>query len=154
VHPLRHTGEIIYETTENGHFRPPLDERIALYGGRQQSYREIMELWESLPEKKRIATPDENFNTAPGVYRDLADDYPATVRKSNRCFGPHGLTYTPRERARIQGIPDTFRIVDPLTHPGISTKTLFNKGCTAMANTPPLEIATWFRDTLSKANFL
>jgi len=154
VKSLLHTGDLIYGTPENGHFRPSFDERIALYGGRQASYREIMELWEELPGKKRIATPDENFNTAPGVYRDLADDYPATIRKSNRCFGPHGLTYTPRERARIQGIPDTFWIADPITHPKISPKTLFNKGCAAMANTPPLEVAEWFRNALIKTQFL
>jgi len=151
----KHTTELISEVPENGHFRPPLDEQIAIYGGKQMTYAEIQNMWESLPpQTKRLATPKENFNTAPGVYKDLPNDYPATVRKSNRCFNPEGLTYSPRERARIMGLPDSFIIADPLTHPNHSPKTLFNKGCVSTAQGPPYEVGAWFRDVLIKAKFL
>lgn len=154
VYKPKTVGELIYTCSENGHFRPDIKEQIAIYGGKQMTYEEIQKMWESIPTKKRIATPKENFNTAPGVYRDLSQDYPATVRKSNRCFAPYGLPYTPRERARIMGLPDTFLICDPLTHPNISPKTLFNKSCVAVTQGPPHEVGLWFRECLSKANFL
>lgn len=149
-----HVEELITNPPENGHFRPPINERIAIYGGKQMTYEQIQKMWQSMPGKKRIATPHENFNTAPGVYRDLSKDFPATVRKSNRCFAPSGLPYTPRERARIMGLPDDFYIADPKTHPHLSPKTLFNKGCTATTQGPPYEVGLWFRDVLLRVNFL
>lgn len=128
-------------TLQSGHFRPSLDERIALYGGCQRTYREIKQIWEQQPHIGRLKTPSETFKTAPGVYRDLPTRYPNTIRKSNRCFSPLGLTYTPRQRARIQGIPDSFKILSE----GSETKTLFNKGCITTGSTPCYEIGEWFK---------
>jgi len=150
----KHTGLLIEGCPENGFFRPDINERIAIYGGRQMTYVEIQKMWGSIPTKKRLATPNERFNSAPGVYRDLADDWPATVRKSNRCFAPYGLPYTPRERARIMGLPDTFLIADPTTHPYISPKTLFNKGCISATQGPAYEIGLWFKNVLIKSGFI
>jgi len=142
------TGDLLSNIPQNGHFRPPLDETIALYGGTQKTYTEIQQLWRKLKPATRIKTPNETFNTAPGVYKDDANKPPNTIRKSNRCFNPDGLTYTPRERARIQGVPDTFKILSPSANPDLSPKTLFNKGCTTMGSTPSYEVGQWFFEVL------
>jgi asparagine synthase (glutamine-hydrolysing) len=46
----------------------------------------------------------------PGVYRNLANEYPLTARKQNRQFNSLGYIMSPRELARIQGLPDDFKI--------------------------------------------
>ncbi len=146
-----HTRELLELTPSNGDFRPPLDEVIALYGGTRMSYNQIQALWDSLKPATRIKTPRESFNTAPGVYRDDADKPPNTIRKSNRCFNPEGLSYTPRERARIQGVPDSFLLLDPREHIVTTEKTLFNKGCTTMGSTPSYEVGLWFYAVIQRA---
>jgi len=148
----KNTSELLIDLPENGSFRPPLSEVIALYGGTKSSYSGIQKLWESLgPTVSRIKTPKESFNTAPGVYRDLNSKLPNTIRKSNRCFNPTGLSYTPRERCRIQGIPDNFLILDDEDY---SDKTLFNKGCTTAGSSPSYEVGLWFYEALKRANII
>ena len=143
----RHTDQLLKDLPFNGYFRPPLDEIIALYGGTSMSYQDIKKLWVSLAPATRIKTPNESFSTAPGVYRDGEDKFPNTIRKSNRCFSPAGLSYTPRQRARIQGVPDEFLILDPFNSEH-NEKTLFNKGCVTMGSTPCYEVAEWFHKVL------
>jgi site-specific DNA-cytosine methylase len=146
----KNTKELLKNLPDNGNFRPDLDTRLAFYGGRQETYRSIQDLWQSQgPDAKRFKTPDEKFSTAPGVYKDLDSSKPATIRKSNRCFNPDGLTYTPRERARIQGIPDSFKIME--TDRGTTD---FNKGCVTTGSTPPYEVGLWFKQCLIKAQLI
>lgn len=144
VHEPKFTQELLRDLPDNGNFRPDLNTRIAIYGGRQMTYAEIKDMWEALGPVTRIHTPDETFKTAPGVYRDLPTRFPNTIRKSNRCFNPDGLSYTPRERARIQGIPDDFLILSS----GKEPTTLFNKGCITTGSTPSYEVGLWFYNTI------
>ncbi len=154
VNKIKRVYQLLLSHTLNGHFRPDIDKQIAIYGGKQMTYREIQKMWLSDPKMKRIKTPEENFSTAPGVFRDLVDDYPATIRSSNRCFSPEGLTYTPRQRARIMGIPDRFKILDPNLEPNINPDTLFNKACIAVTHGPVYEIGEWFKQALRDSGYL
>lgn len=154
VREIQNTQSLLENAPTNGAFIPPINEQIAIYGGRQMIYLEIQQYWQDNPFASRWVTPEENFSTAPGVYRDLPNKPPLTIRKSNRCFNPQGYTYSPRERARIQGIPDNFLICDPEMYPNLSPKTLFNKGCAAVTQGPPYEIGLWFFKTLRAVNFI
>lgn len=154
VNTPTYTENLIKDIPLNGDFIPPFNERIAIYGGRQMTYEEIRQFWLAHPHSTRWAVIGENFATAPGVYRDHLSKPPLTIRKSNRCFSPFGITYSPRERARIQGLPDDFLICDPDTHPNLKLKTLFNKGCAAVTQGPPYEIGLWFRTVLQNQNFI
>jgi site-specific DNA-cytosine methylase len=137
--PLSKTGALLKNLPDNGHIREDLDDRIAIYGGKQMTFREIKAYWDANPRQKRFET-DNHLGSAPGVYRNLADDYPATVRKGNREFNPRGLPMSPRERARIQGIPDDFLILDDGPY---SEKSLINKGRITVGSSPPYEIGLW-----------
>ncbi len=139
-------GRLFDDLPDNGDFRPPMGQKIALYGGTSMTYDDIQHLWARLAPDTRIKTPAENFSTAPGVYKDDLYKYPSTIRKSNRCFNPYGLSYTPRERCRLQGIPDSFQILDS----GYPDKTLFNKGCITTGSSPCYEVGLWFYKVLKK----
>lgn len=128
---------------ENGHVREDIDLRITLYAGKKMSLREIQKEWLRRGES-RWQVYDRRFLTAPGVYMNLEDRYPATARKANRQFNHEGLTMSPRELARIQGLPDTFKI-------WVDEKRLgycINKGRTTVTKTPPFEVGYWFRTRL------
>lgn len=152
---IKTTGELLWglpkgydEDVSMGHAREPLNSPITLYAGQKYTAMEIHTLWLSRDRvnDKRWKTPHKKFKTAPGVYRNLTDSIPATVRKGNREFNPQGLMMTPRERARIQGIPDYFKIhIDPN-----NTQYWINKGRTSVTKCPPYEISQWFYKCLKK----
>ena len=130
------------------HIREPLDEVISIHARKRMSLGEIALHWKRLPGKKRwITEPGFNFSTAPGVYRNLKNDFPATARKANRQFDHYGLTLSPRQLARIQGIPDEFIIHYEDSKP----KYWINKGRTVVTKTPPYEISSWFKIKVEKA---
>lgn len=137
-----------------GHVRENLDDEITLYGGFKMPLREIQRHWERYPFVKRWkVSTQENFTTAPGVYRNLDNSYPATARKANRQFNQQGLTMSPRELARIQGVPDDFIIyMDEKPTVGY----WINKGRATVTKCPPYEIGVWFMDVLTNTipNFL
>ena len=130
-----------------GNVREPYDYEIPLYyrGKRKMTTLKAKKLWNSVfKNKTRWEVNMDRMKNQPGVYRNLAKDLPKTVRKQNRQFNPVGDMLTPREIARIQGIPDSFKI-----HIG-PDKLLYwiNKGRATCAKTPPYEIGQWFHDIL------
>ena len=92
--------------------------------------------------KSRWEVTDRNFSTAPGVYRNLEDSYPSTARKSNRQFSPTGTMMTPRELARIQGVPDDFIIFMDSPY-SKDMKYWINKGRATVTKCPPYEIGKY-----------
>jgi site-specific DNA-cytosine methylase len=131
------------------HVRENINENISIHARRKLTLREIQGQWKTrLKGKKRWETePGFKFSTAPGVYRNLRDDFPATARKANRQFDFNGLTLSPRQLARIQGVPDDFKIYyDPN-----KSKYWINKGRTVVTKSPPMEISLWFKRKLEKA---
>lgn len=140
------------ERIKLGHVREDFNEVISIYAGRKMSLAEIADTWgEELRNKKRWdQCPGKRFKTAPGVYRNRNKDYPATARKANRQFDHYGYTLTPRQLARVQGVPDDFKI-----HIDINKlKYWINKGRAAVTKTPPYEISYWFKRKLEKSYHL
>jgi len=134
------------ENWDIAHIREDISDFITIYAGRKLTLRKIQRFWLKNPKLKRWPVNDRKFSTAPGVYRNLNKDYPATARKANRQFNSQGLQMSPRELARIQGVPDKFQIyMDP-------NRKIFsiNKGRTTVTKTPPYEIARWFYKQLKK----
>lgn len=135
------------EDFDLGHVREDLDELITIYAGKKMTIKEIKAYWQNeLKGEKRWKVTDRKFTTAPGVYRNKKRDYPATARKANRQFDHHGLMLTPRQLARIQGVPDDFKLyIEPERR-----NFWINKGRALVTKTPPMEISTWFKRKLEK----
>ena len=131
------------------HIREDIDDNISIHARRKLTLREIQHQWKTrLKGKKRWNTePGFKFSTAPGVYRNLRNDFPATARKANRQFDFNGLTLSPRQLARIQGIPDEFE----LYYDVMKQKYWINKARTCVTKTPPYEVSVWFKAKLEKA---
>jgi len=140
--------ELLNNLPENGHIREDLDSVISLYARKKMSLREIQEKWKTIQGKRWYIDEKEGsaMKTAPGVYRIRNWDYPVTVRKTNRQFNPDGLMMSPRELARIQGIPDEFKIWTDLERP----EYCINKGRITVAKTPPYEFGLWLKAILDQ----
>lgn len=132
---------------EFGQIREKLSESVSIHARRRITFGEIRNEWMNrLYGKKRWSVENESFSSAPGVYRNLKGSFPATVRKFNRQFDHNGLTLTPRQVARIQGVPDTFKIyINPnkLNHS-------INKARAVLTKSPPYEISEWFKGRLQR----
>lgn len=132
---------------EFGQVREYSDEIITIYAGKKMPIFEITNYWQNqLAHKRRWEVVDRKFTTAPGVYRNRKNDYPATARKANRQFDHNGLMLTPRQLARIQGVPDDFKLY-------IDENKLnywINKTRAVVTKTPPAEISVWFKKKLDK----
>jgi site-specific DNA-cytosine methylase len=135
------------------HIREPDDYEIPLYykGRRKISVAEARRLWlTEFKVLKKWPVKEGNLNNQPGVYRNFADDFPLTVRKQNRQFNHRGEQLTPREMARIQGVPDSFKLWYD------ESRSLFciNKGRVTVTKSPPYEIGSWFYKVLSYSEVL
>lgn len=128
-----------------GHYVEPLDQLITIYGGCKITLREIKEVWTTtLKHKSRYTAEGRKYTIAPGVYKNLPNKPPATARKQNRQFNHKGEMMSPRELARIQGVPDTFVLpVNPNT-----IKRDLNKARVCITKCPPYEVGAWFYQCL------
>lgn len=146
-------GELLQDLGESNenlcHIRESLEERICLYygGERNITSKKAKKLWlTEFKDKRRWPVVGMKFKNQPGVYRNLINDYPKTVRKQNRQFNHLGLMLTPREIARIQGIPDNFKLWYDPDRKNYS----INKARTTCAKTPPYEIGLWIKQMIDK----
>lgn len=140
-------GDLEYPNKKLCHIREKHSEIITIYAGKKLRLDEIQAKWLfEFPDSKRWVVEDRKFTTAPGVYRNLPDEYPLTARKANRQFNHEGLMMTPRELARIQGIPDKFKLYYDKKNKGY----WINKGRVTVAKTPPYEVGLWFFKRLKK----
>lgn len=130
-----------------GHYIEPLDQTITIYGGKKLTLKEIKHIWlTDLKHKSRFIVTDRKYTTAPGVYKNLPNKPPATARKQNRQFNHKGEMMSPRELARVQGLPDTFNIpLNPNT-----LKADINKARVTVTKCPPYEVGKWFLEALEK----
>jgi len=152
LHELKTTGELLKgledEEIDLGHVREDIYSVITLYAGFKISLKNVQKFWQENPEFSRWIVKDRKFTTAPGVYRNPENKYPVTARKANRQFNPRGLQMSPRELARIQGIPDNFKIV--IKEDNIQY--WINKGRATVTKTPPYEIGQWFFNQIKSIN--
>jgi site-specific DNA-cytosine methylase len=134
-------------STAFGHMREATTSPVTMYGGYKTTLGDVKKEWNTtLKGSKRYIADGRKYKTAPGVYRNTKLCYPATARKAQRQFDHNGLVLTPRQLARIQGVPDDFRIylsVDKLNY-------WLNKARAAVTKTPPYEISVWFKRKLEK----
>lgn len=128
------------EDIEFGHVREDISDKITLYAGKKLKLKKIQKFWLNNPNLKRWPVEGRNFTTAPGVYRNLDNDYPSVARKANRQYNQQGLQLTPRELARIQGVPDKFKLYMDKDKLGFC----INKARATVTKTPPYEIGKWF----------
>lgn len=145
TYPIKTTGELFkdllpWDEPKIGNVREPDDTIITMYTGFKLSASEIHSEWNNeRAGESRWRVVDRNFTTAPGVYRNLEQKPPNTVRKGNREFNPDGYMMSPRERAIIQGLPDTFHIYIDENKLGY----WINKGRATVTKCPPYEISKW-----------
>jgi len=133
-----------------GHVRELDDWRLPMYVGKQRniSVKEARGLWMQYDTRKWPVS-NSNMKNQPGVYRNLDTDYPMTVRKQSRQFREDGYLLTPREMARIQGIPDTFKL-----HFEEERRLYYiNKMRVSVTKCPPYEIGEWFNKCLTKIKY-
>lgn len=132
---------------DNSHIRENLNEYFAMYGGNRTNGFQAKILWNTLlKDKKRWSVFDRTYTTAPGVYRNLDNDYPNTARKSDRQYDQYGNALSPRQLARVQGIPDSFKLYIDTNN----KKYTLNKARAAVTKTPPMQIAQWVLNRLLK----
>jgi site-specific DNA-cytosine methylase len=131
------------------HVRELDEEEICLWykGESKISINKARKLWmNKYSDLKKWPVNQGNLKNQPGVYRNFTDDYPLTVRKQNRQFNPEGYMLSPREMARIQGIPDSFKLwYNPNRH-----LYCINKARATVAKSPPYEIGSWFFNIINK----
>lgn len=149
VNTLKFTNELIGDLKEPnpifGHFREFIDSDITMYGGYKVKLSEVINLWNGVfKNKSRFEAVGRKYTTAPGVYKNLPNDYPNTVRKGNREFDPTGWPMSPRQRARIQGLPDDFKIWYDESKYTLS----LNKGRITVTKCFPYEISLWYLKVL------
>lgn len=140
------TENLEVEGCISGHYRENINNIITIYAGKKLSLLDIQNIWLSQPGQKRFNVQGKKFTTAPGVYRNLDSDLPATARKANRQYNQKGLQLSARELARIQGVPDRFELyveMDKLQY-------WINKNRATVTKTPPYEIGYWFYKQLRK----
>jgi site-specific DNA-cytosine methylase len=133
----------------NGHVRESDDTMLSLYYGDQRSITagEAKKIWVTeFKDLKKWAVNKGNLINQPGIYRNFDKDLPLTVRKQNRQFNEDGEILSPREVARIQGVPDKFKLwisEDRFTYS-------LNKARITLAKSPPYEIGKWFYNCIEK----
>ena len=129
------------------HIREDENDIITLYAGYKDVIKNIRNEWiTTRATESRWKTPHKRFSTAPGVYKNLSNQYPATVRPTNRQYNYKGEMMSPRELCRIQGLPDTFA----LFYDTNNLKYTINKGRITVTKTPPLEVSIWFYRQVKK----
>jgi len=145
---LEDTEELLENLPDNGNITEDMDNIITLYAGFKIRLKDMQKFWLDNPSLKHYPIKGGNMSTAPGVYINRANAFPMTVRKTNRQFNPKGIQMSPRELARIQGIPDDFKIFDDFEM--FNKTTLINKGRVTVANTPPMDISIWLYHRFKK----
>lgn len=132
---------------EFGNIREPETTEITLYtkDARKITTQKAKKIWNTeFKGKGRWEVNKPRMKNQPGVYRNLKNNYPKTVTKAKTQFNYRGEVMTPRELARIQGIPDSFRLWMDADKPTYS----INKGRVTVTKSPPYEIGKWFYNTL------
>ena len=138
-------GSLNYPNIELAHIREEDNTIVCMeYQGKKLNLEEVRQRWKALGNQKKWPVNKGNLKNLPGVYKNLADEYPLTARKANRQFNPEGFQMTPRELARIQGLPDRFHIY----HDDLKRGYWINKGRATVTKTPPYEIGLWIKTQL------
>lgn len=149
---LKTTQDLLFNLPKNGNIIEDLDKIVSMFhpddkNKTKLSLKQVQRLWtnEFRDEWKwPWVNSKGSRGTLPGVYRNKPNGYPMTARKADRQFKWNGLPMSPRELARIMGIPDKFKI-----HIEEDRKNYWiNKGRLIVTQTFPYEIGLWFKECL------
>lgn len=154
AYPLKTEDELLQglgkdEIDQLCHNREPDDFMVCLIYGEHKkiSVKKARLLWKTkYKDLKKWPVNKGNLKNQPGIYRNFGNDYPLTVRKQNRQFNSKGYMLSPREMARIQGIPDSFKLWYKDTQKLYS----INKARVTVAKSPPYEIGVWFKGIIEQ----
>ena len=143
-------GDLIDTDLSLTHVRENDDKVVCMtFRGKKLNLREVRKVWQTeFKGSTRWLMPESKMKTLPGVYRNVADETPATVRGANRQFNHRGEQLSPRECARIQNVPDNFMLwYDPDQH-----EYCINKARVTVAKSPPYDIALWLKKQINKSH--
>lgn len=145
-------GDLTEEEVSIGHVRELKSDVISIFAKKRLSIEQIQLEWRTrLIHKSRWITENgEKFSSAPGVYRNLNHRHPATARKANRQFDHDGQMLTPRQLARVMGVPDEFKIYMELE----KRNYWINKSRTLITKGMVYEVGLWFKKCLIKSEYL
>lgn len=143
---LQTTEDLLKALPINGNITEPSDDIITMYSGFKISLLDAQMFWLDNPNLRHWPVKNGRMNTAPGVYINREEDFPLTVRKTNRQFNPEGIQMSPRELGRIQGVTDNF-----LFYEDKNPKVTINKGRITVGNSPPMQMGSWILSRLKKA---
>ncbi len=147
VSELKKVGELLEDLGEDdlkfGHVRESEDKEVKMGAEEKETLKSIAKRWrkEFKGETYWPMTNEKypNIPYIPGVYRLHKDEYPQTVKKDTRQFRPDGKPLSPRELARIQGIPDSFILYIDEEKIDYS----INKARATVAKGVPYEVGLW-----------
>lgn len=152
IHELKKTRALLRNLPDNGNVIEDDNKTLAMFhpndpDKKKLTIGQIRELW--ITEfQDRWKWPWVNSKgssgTLPGVYRNKPLGYPMTARKADRQFKWNGNPMSPRELARVMGIPDNFIIHIEMEKKGY----WINKGRLIVTQTFPYEVGLWFKKCL------
>lgn len=134
---------------ELGNIRESPEKKIKM-GNKKMTFGDIQKGWNTTYKGQTywpLNADKKDSAYIPGVYRLSPDKYPQTCRQDPRQFRPDGLPLSPRELARIQGIPDKFQLYIPLEDDK-SVEYYVNKARITVAKGAPYELGLWLRSKI------
>lgn len=133
------------------HIRESEDKAIKM-GNKSYTFGEIAKRWNKELKGECYWDMDQSSKDSkpiPGVYRLIPEKYPQTVRQDPRQFRPDGKPMSPRELGRIQGLPDTFKLLMPEEPDENGDEYYLNKARITVAKGAPYELGEWIARKLA-----
>lgn len=151
VNTPKKSGELYKMRRKKLNYRERPDKVLAMYDSRKLpekknlTVEEVRKLWRTDFKKcSKWPMPGTKMKTLPGVYRNLYNKYPMTVRPSSRQFNHRGKIMGLDEYRLIMGFPDTFKIYfDKKNH-----NYWLNKGRNTLTKGAVAEIGIWLYECL------
>lgn len=143
-------GDLKEDNPDIGNVRERSTKKIKM-GNKSFSFKEIEKGWNDKHKGKRywpLKEDDPESAFIPGVYRLLDDKHPQTIRQDPRQFREDGKPLSPRELARIQGIPDSFKLYIPQDDAKKKVGYYINKARITVAKGAPYELGVWLKSKL------
>ena len=156
MNELKTVKELLEDLKEDnpqiGNIRESRDKKVKM-GKKSFSFGEIEDKWVTDFKKEKywpLDLKDLGKGYIPGVYRIFDSNYPQTIRQDPRQFRPDGKPLSPRELARIQGIPDSFKLYIPevLAEGEEDFEYYINKARITIAKGAPYELGLWLRSKI------
>lgn len=159
------TRRLLFDAQKECNFIPPMDKKLAMYDYRKLpkkenlTVKEIYHLWNNdFKDEYKWPIKTKRMSCLPGVYRLKEEDYPKTLRPSDRQFRPDGLPLGISDFQNIMGIPFKYRPYFPEKYQVISPNAedkdytyWLNKARYAITKGSVSEIPIWFKLCILKS---